>query len=89
MIYLNQNLFSIDRHSVRENCNLFIRFQQRGKALTSTYQDFFDDAELDNKDFTKICYEVRREPYNYVVTDISDNKNININLRINWDWRFL
>ena len=24
MIYLNQNLFSLDRQSVRENCNLFI-----------------------------------------------------------------
>ena len=23
MIYLNQNLFSLDRQSVRENCNLF------------------------------------------------------------------
>ena len=26
MIYLNQNLFTIDRQSVRENCNLFIFF---------------------------------------------------------------
>ena len=26
MIYLNQNLFTIDRQSVRENCNLFILF---------------------------------------------------------------
>ena len=28
MIYLNQNLFSLDRQSVRENCNLFILFEQ-------------------------------------------------------------
>ena len=27
MIYLNQNLFSLDRQSVRENCNLFILFE--------------------------------------------------------------
>ena len=37
MIYLNQNLFSLDRQSVRENCNLFILFEQRGKVLASIY----------------------------------------------------
>ena len=37
MIYLNQKLFTIDRQSVRENCNLFILFEQRGKVLMSIY----------------------------------------------------
>ena len=46
MIYLNQNLFTIDRQSVRENCNLFILFEQRGKVLISIYQDFFNNVEL-------------------------------------------
>ena len=41
MIYLNQNLFTIDKQSVRENCNLFILFEERGKVLISIYQDFF------------------------------------------------
>ena len=41
MIYLNQNLFSLDRQGVRENCNLFLLFEQRGKVLASIYQDFF------------------------------------------------
>ena len=35
MIYLNQNLFTIGRQRVRENCNLFILFEQRGKVLIS------------------------------------------------------
>ena len=30
MIYLKQNIFSADRQNVRENCNLFIFFEQRG-----------------------------------------------------------
>ena len=46
-IHLNQILFSLDRHSVGENCNLFFLFEQRGKLLTSIYQDFFNDSELD------------------------------------------
>ena len=46
MIYLNQNLFTKDRQSVRENCNLFILSEQRGKVLISIYQDFFNNVEL-------------------------------------------
>ena len=46
MIYLNQNLFTIDRQSVGENCNLFILFEQRGQVLISIYQDFFNNVEL-------------------------------------------
>ena len=77
MIYLNPNLFSLDRHSVREKWHLFILIEHRGKALKSIYQDFFNDAELDYKDFTKLCNDVWREPYNYLIIDISRNKNIN------------
>ena len=41
MTYLNQNLFKRDSQSVREDCNIFIFFEQRGKVLTSICQDFF------------------------------------------------
>ena len=30
-----------------------------------------------------------KEPYNYIVIDTTKNKNINGNLRINWDRRVL
>ena len=89
MIYLNQNLFSLDRQSVRENCNLFILFEQRGKALISIYQDFFNNVELSYNDFANICNKVWKEPYNYIVIDITKNKKINGKLRINWDRRIL
>ena len=78
MIYLNQNLFSLDRQSVRENCNLFILLEQRGKVLASIYQDFFNNIELSYNDFAF-----------YIVIDITKNKNINSKLRINWDRRIL
>ena len=45
MKYLNQNLFTLDRQSFRENCNLFILFEQRGRVLKSIYQDFFNNNE--------------------------------------------
>ena len=90
MICLNQNLFSLDRQSVRENCNLFTLFEQkRGKVLASIYQDFFNNVELSYNDFANICNKVWKEPYNYIVIDITKNKNINGKLRINWDRRVL
>ena len=89
MIYLNQNLFTIDRQSVRGNCNLFILFEQRGKLLISIYHDFFNNVELSYNDFANICNKVWKEPYNYIVIDITKNKNINGKLRINWVWRVL
>ena len=60
MIYLNQNLFTIDTQSVRENCNLFILFEQRDKLLIYIYiyQDFFNNVELSYKDFASICNKV-------------------------------
>ena len=89
MIDLNQNLFSLDRQSVRENCNLFILFEQRGKVLASIYQDFFNNVELSHNDFANICNKVWKEPYNYIVIDITKNENFNGKLRINWDRRVL
>ena len=89
MIYLNQNLFSLDRQSVRENCDLFILFEQRGKVLASIYQDFFNNVELSYNDFANICNKVWKEPYNYIVIDITKSKNFNGKLRINWDRRVL
>ena len=89
MIYLNQNLFSLDRQSVRENCNLLILFEQRGKVLASIYQDFFINVELSYYYFANICNKLWKEPYNYIVIDITKNKNNNSKLRINWDRRVL
>ena len=71
MIYLNQNLFSLDRQSVRENCNLFILFEQRGKVLISINQDFFNNVELSYNDFANICNKIWKESYNYIVIDVN------------------
>ena len=58
MIYPDQNLFTIDRQSVRENCNLFILVDQRGKVLIFIYQDVFNNVELSYNDFANICNKV-------------------------------
>ena len=89
MIYLNQNLFSLDSQSVREICKLFILFEQRGKVLASIHQDFFNNVELSYNDFANICNKVSKKPCNYIVIDKTKNKNINGKLRINWDRRVL
>ena len=58
LIYLNQNLFTIDRQIVRENCNLFILFEQRCKVLKPIYQDIFNYVVLSYFDFTSICNKI-------------------------------
>ena len=46
MIYINQNLSSSGRQNVRENCNIFVLFRQRGILLNRIYNDFFSDGEI-------------------------------------------
>ena len=89
MIYLKQNIFSADRQNVKKNYNLFIFFEQRGRATTAIYRDFSSRLELSYDDISSICEMVWAEPYNYIVIDKTKNRNFDGKLRINWDRRFL
>ena len=66
-----------------------ILYEQRGKVLISIYQDFFNNFKLSYNDFANICNKVWKEPYNYIVIDITKYENINSKLKINWDRRVL
>ena len=87
MIYLKQNKFSADRQNVRENCNLFVFFEQTGKAITAIYCDHFTGSQLSYNDFSNICEKVwfRFSPYNYIVLDKSKNRYDCGKPRIYWD----
>ena len=89
MIYLKQNIFSADRENVRENCNLFIFFEQTGKATTAIYYDYFTGSQLSYNDLSNICEKVWSRPYNYIVIDKSLKRYDCGKLRINWVWRVL
>ena len=88
MIYLKQHVFSADRQNVRENCNLFIFFEQTGKAITAIYYDHITGSQLSYNDFSIICEKVWSRPYNYIAIDKSKNRYDFGKLRINWDWEF-
>ena len=89
MIYFKQNKFSADRQNVRENCNLFVFFEQTGKAISSIYHNHFAGSQLSYNDFSNICEKVWSRSYNYIVIDKSLNKNNCGKLRINWAQRVL
>ena len=72
-----------------ENCNMFILFDQRGEVLICIYQIFFNNVQLSYNDFANIGNKVWKGPYNYIVIDITKNKNFNGKERINWDRRVL
>ena len=54
MIFLKQNIFSADRQNVRENCILFVFFEQTGKAVTAICYDLFKGSQLCYNDFSNI-----------------------------------
>ena len=89
MIYLKQKIFSADRQNSGENCNLFIFFEQTGKATMALYSDHFNVAKLSYKDFSKIFIMAMSRPYNYIVIDKSKNRYDCVKLRIHLDWRVL
>ena len=90
MINLKQNIFSADRQNVRENCNLFIFFEQTGKVITALYYDHFTGSQRSYNDFSNISEKVWSRPYNSIVIDKSKNRYGCGKLRrINWDWRVL
>ena len=87
MIYLKQNIFPPDRQNVRAKCNLFIFFEQTGKAVTALYYDHFIRSQLSYNGSSNICEKVWFRPYNYIVIDKSKNKYDCGKLRINCDKR--
>ena len=62
---------------VREKCNMFVLFEQRGNILNRLYNDFFKETKIVFRDFDIISTKVWGERYNYLVIDLSINKNIN------------
>ena len=62
-------------------------FEKRGEFLISIFQDFVNNVKLSYNNFANIFNKVWKEPYNYIVIDITKNKHINGELRINWDRR--
>ena len=78
MIYLNQNLFSLDSRVLeRTVINLF--YLNREVVLASIYQDFFNNVELSYNDFANICNKEWKEPYNYIVIYITKKKILMVN----------
>ena len=89
MIYINQNLFALDRQNVRENCIIFVLFHQRGKVLNRIYNDFLSDGEKSYNDFVNICTKAWKQRYNYFVINRSLSSDTDVKLRINWHSRVL
>ena len=75
MISLKHNIFSADRQKVRENCNLLVFFEQRGRATTAIMHDFLSRVELSYDDFSSACEKVWAEPQKYIVIDKTKNRN--------------
>ena len=73
-LYLSQNYFKIPRQTVRENANFFCLFPQDQKNIDHIYADHVSQ-DMSKDQFKKLCITAWPKPHNFVVIDLTSNKD--------------
>ena len=84
--YISQNYFRLPRHTIRENSNIIILFPQDSRNLDHIYADHATD--ITKAQFQTLCKTTWREPFNFVVIDLSSSR-MSGKYRRNFDCFFL
>src|SRR5580693_250784 len=69
VFYLCQSLFRIQKHSIRDNANVFILFRQDEKTLKYFY-DMHVSSDVDFKEFKTFCDQAWNKEHGYVVINL-------------------
>ena len=73
-MYISQSYFRLPRHSVRENMNFLILFQQDAKNLQHIYADHCD-GDMSLEEFKKFCQSVWSSgSHQFVTLDLTSDK---------------
>lgn len=72
--YLNQTYSKIPKQLVRDNANLIILFKQDDINLRHVYEEHVN-TDMTWIEFRKMCSEIWKEPFNYVVINKDCSKN--------------
>ena len=73
-MYISQSYFRLPRHSVRENMNFLILFQQDAKNLQHIYADHCD-GDMSLEEFKKFCQTVWSSgSHQFVTLDLTSDK---------------
>ena len=81
--YLAQNYFKLPRQTIRENANFICLFPQDKKNVDHIYRDHVSH-DMSIEEFRKLCKDVWNKPHNFLVIDLSSQKQ-NGKYRRNFD----
>lgn len=65
VVYIVQSYTKLDKHLVRDNCNLIILFRQDDLNLKHIYSDFGVNSDMQFEQFREMCLECWREPFGF------------------------
>lgn len=65
VVYIVQSYTKLDKHLIRDNCNLVILFRQDDLNLKHVYSDFGVNADMKFEQFREMCLECWREPFGF------------------------
>ena len=68
--YLVQSLHKIAKHCIRDNCNVFILFQQDNKTLKYFYETHICDMSWD--EFRKFCCTAWKKKHGFITINLFD-----------------
>ena len=71
--YLSQNYFKLPRQTIRENANFICLFKQDRKNLNHVYNDHVI-SDMTKEKFMYLCNEAWKDPYGFVVIDLTTRK---------------
>jgi len=69
VFYLCQSLFRIQKHSIRDNANVFILFRQDDKTLKYFY-DMHVSSDMDFREFKIFCDDAWKKDHGYVIINL-------------------
>ena len=72
--YLSQSYFDLPKRTIRNNSNIIILFQQTLKDVQPLYRDIAG-FDMSYDEFKRLCREVWKEKYNYLLINRQEDKN--------------
>lgn len=75
VVYLVQTYTKLNKHLIRDNCNLIILFRQDDTNLKHVYNDFGVSADMTFEQFKQFCLECWQKPYGFACISLEHGKN--------------
>lgn len=75
VVYLVQTYTKLNKHLIRDNCNLSILFRQDDTNLKHVFNDFGVNADMSFEQFKEFCLECWRKPYGFACISLEHGRD--------------